>query len=318
LEREARDHPSSEWRQSRLLGALCTSDLHAHPRRVELILDFIARFPRSFAAQSPIVHADPTLAPEAFKSIDALWSRLRNESVGDPALAIGHAALVANEDRSRAADILREAITRLPENAALWTELGRIVADPSERLAALQRAHALGSSQPNLLAWIGRAAIDAGRLDDVYRVGCELAARARQTRETVQAPIAWDDTGDDAWSRIRAGLEHAPDYQRLIQACGQYANDTHWAHTFLGLVAAERRQLSAASEHLLSSAKVWNEPRLSAYGPSFLLARKLCEAGLWKDVEGYLIDCINIWEDEILDDWIEDVRNERIPDFNEA
>jgi hypothetical protein len=301
-----------------LLGALCTNDLHEHPRRIELILDFIARFPRSFAAQSPIVHADPALAPEAFKSIDALWSRLRDEFVGDPALAIGHAALVANEDRSRAVDMLRSALGRLPENAALWTELGRIVPDPSERLAALQKAYALGSSQPNLLAWIGRAAVDAGRSDDVFRVGCELTTRASQTRGTVQAPIAWDDTGDDAWARIRAALEHSPDNQRLMHTLSQYANDTHWAHTFLGLVAAERGQLNEAGKHLLDSSRVWNEPRLSSYGPSFLLARKLCEAGQWKDVEGYLIDCINIWEDEILDEWIEDVRDERIPDFRDV
>lgn len=317
LERDALQHPSSEWRQSRLLGAFCTNDLHGHPRRIELILDFVSRFPRSFAAQSPIVHADRRRAPEAFQSIEAVWSRLRNEHPGDPELVIGHAALVANDDRSRSADILREAITRLPENAALWTELGRIVPEPSERFDALEKARVLGSAQPNLLVWIGRAAVDAGRSDDVFRVGSELRTRASLTRDTVRAPIAWDDTDHDAWTRVREALEHSPDGQRLIHACSQYANDTHWAHTFLGLVAAEQGRLSEASEHLLSSSKVWGEPRLSAHGPSFLLAKKLCEAGSWKTVEGYLIDCINIWEDEILDEWIEDVRNERFPDFGE-
>lgn len=318
LEREAQQHPSSEWRQSRLLGALCTGELHGHPRRIELILDFIARFPRSVAARSPIVHADPSVAPEAYRAIEALWSRLRDEDGDDPDLVIGHAALVANGDRSRSADILRAAIERSPENAALWTELGRIVRDPSERLDALQKARALGSSQPNLLVWIGRAAVDAGRSDEVYRVGCELQARASQTRAAVQTTIAWEEAGHDAWTQIRAALEHSPDGQRLIHALGQYANDTHWAHTFLGLVAAEQGRARQASEHLLSSSKVWAEPRLSSYGPSFLLSRRLCEAGLWKDVEEYLIGCIEIWDDEILDEWIEHVRSQRIPDFTDT
>lgn len=318
LERQTLEHPNSEWRQSRLLGAFCTVDLQRHPRRLELILDFVARFPRSHAARSPIVHTDANADPEAFQAIEALWLRLRAEHAGDPELVVGHAALVANADRSRSTGILRAAIERLPENAELWTELGRVVPEPSERLDALLKARDLGSSQPNLLVWIGQAAIEVGRTDEVFRIGRELTARASQTRDTVHVPVAWDDTEHDAWTRIRAALEHSPDWQRLVGACAQYANDTHWAHTFLGLVAAEQGQLSEAGKHLLDSAKVWAEPRLSSYGPSFLLARKLCHAGLWKEVEGYLIECINIWDDEILDEWIEEVRNERMPDFGNA
>jgi len=206
----------------------------------------------------------------------------------------------------------------LPKDAALWTELGRIAPEPSEQLDGLQKARALGSNQPNLLVWIGRAAVDAGRADVVYGIGCELMTRARQTRDTVQSPIAWEETGQCAWKRIRAALEHSPHRPQLIHALTQYANDTHGAHTFLGLVAAEQSQLLESGRHLLSSSNVWGEPRLSSYGPSFVLARKLCELGLWKDVEQYLVACKDIWDDEILDDWIQEVRNEHIPDFGDG
>jgi tetratricopeptide (TPR) repeat protein len=317
LEREAHEHPDSEWRQSRLVGAFCTDELHSHRRRIELILDYISRFPRSVIAKSPAVHADPIAAPEAFASIDALWLRLRNEDVSDPDLAIGHAALVANQDRSRAAEILRATIALLPKNADLWTELGRIAAAPSEQLDALNEARALGASQPNLLVWIGRTAVDAGRSDEVYNVGCELMARAHQTRATIQ-PIAWTDTGRAAWSRIRSALESSPERSSLIHALGQYANDLHWAHTFLGLVAAEQGQLLEAGKHLLSSLAIWGEPRLTSYGPSFHLARKLCETGLWTEVEEFLVACEAFWDDEVLDEWIEAVRNEKVPDFDDA
>jgi hypothetical protein len=317
LESEARQHPDSEWRHSRLLLEFCRKDLDRHPRRIEFILDFIARFPRSFSAQSPIVHVDPILDAEAFKSVDALWSSLRRQDINEPDLAIGHAAFVANDDRSRAAEILRTTIAVLPENAALWTELGRIAPDPSERFDALQNARAFGSNQPNLLVWIGRAAVDAGRSDDVVSVGAELRTRAARTRATVPCPVAWDDTGRAAWARIRTALEHSPDRRQLIDALTEYAHDTHWAHTFLGLVAAEQGRLPEAGKHLVDSASVWGEPRLSSYGPSFLLARKLCEAGLWKDVEAFLIACKNFWDDEVLDDWIQEVANEHIPDFDD-
>ena len=219
LEREARQHPNSEWRQSRLLGAFCTSELHKHPRRIELILEFVSRFPRSFAAQSPVVHADPRVAPEAFKSIDALWSRLRGEHPSDAELVIGHAALVANDDRSRSLEILRAAIAQFPGNAALWTELGRIVSEPAERLDALQKARALGSSQPNLLVCIGRAAFDAGRPDDVLNVGSELryachvllpapAARARPSAPPSPGMIRGTTRGrasERRWSTLPTG-----------------------------------------------------------------------------------------------------------------
>jgi hypothetical protein len=317
LENDARLHPDSEWRHSRFLLEFCRQDLERHPRRIGLILDFISRFPRSSSAQCPIVHVDPTVDAEAFKSIEALWLRLRSEDIDDPALAIGHAALVANEDRTRAAEILRAVIALTPEDADLWTELGRIAPEPSERFEALQKARTFGSNQPNLLVWIGRAAVDAGRSHDIVRVGSELITRANQTRDTVRAPIAWDDTGPGAWTRIRASLEHASDRPELIDALSEYAHDTHWAHTFLGLVAAEQGRLLEAGKHLLSSSRTWGEPRLSSYGPSFLLARKLCEASMWEDVETFLVGCKNFWEEEILDDWIQEVRNERIPDFDD-
>lgn len=165
-------------------------------------------------------------------SIEALWSRLRNEHADDPDLALGHAALVARHDRGRSAEILRASIALLPESAALWTELGRVAPEPSEQLAALQKARALGSTQPNLLVWIGRLAADAGRSDEVYEIGHELMARANQTRATIQPPIAWTDTGRAAWTRIRSALEDAPDREQLF-ALGQYANDLHWRTPFL-------------------------------------------------------------------------------------
>ncbi len=317
LEDDARKYPNSEWRQSRFLTSFCRSELYGHPRRGELILDYLSRFPRSSAAKSPAVHPDPVATPDAFMAVEALWLELRKGAVDDVELAIGHAALVANDDQVRSGEILRKAIALVPKNASLWTELGRVAPEPLQSLDALKTARMLGSDQPNLLVWIGRAAVDAGQSDDVYAVGSELMSRANHTRANVRSPVGWEDCGRSAWTRVRAELEHSPDRQELIHALSEYANDTHWAHTFLGLVAAEQGHLSEAGKHLQSSAAIWAEHRISAYGPSFLLANKLCELGLWTDVERFLVACKKLWSDDILDDWIQEVKNERTPTFEE-
>jgi len=317
LEDDARKYPQSEWRQSRFLTSFCRGELYRHPRRGELILDYLSRFPRSSAAKSAAVHPDPVAAPDTFKAVEAFWLELRKGQPNDVDFAIGHAALVANDDPSRSTEILRDAITLLPKNASLWTELGRVAPEPLQSLEALKTARALGSDQPNLIVWIGRAAVGAGRPDDVYEVGCELMSRANQTRETVRSPVGWEGVGRGAWTQIRAALENSPDRPELIHALSEYANDTHWAHTFLGLVAAEQGQLSEAGKHLERSAAIWAEPRMSSYGPSFLLANKLCELRMWKDVERFLVACKNLWNDQILEDWIQEIKNERTPAFEE-
>ncbi len=39
---------------------------------------------------------------------------------------------------------------------------------------------------------------------------------------------------------------------------------------------------------------------------------------MWKNVEGFLTACMDFWDDEIVEDWLQDVRDERIPDFDDA
>ena len=198
---------------------------------------------------------------------------MRSED-NDPRLAIGHAALVTHADRPRAVEILRGALAQRPDDAALWTALGCAEPEPSVRLEALQKARALGSDQPNLLVWIGRATVEAGRWDDVLRIGAELTFRAAQTRAAISAPIAWEDTGRGAWERVGEALEHHPDRFELVGLLMSYANDTHWGHTLLGLVSAEQGRLPEAVDHFRRSSRVWGEPRLSSYGAPHASWRK--------------------------------------------
>lgn len=38
---------------------------------------------------------------------------------------------------------------------------------------------------------------------------------------------------------------------------------------------------------------------------------------MWKDVEEYLVAWEGIWDNDVVNAWLEDVMNERIPDFDE-
>lgn len=185
LEDDARKHPNSEWRQSRFLVSFCRGELQRHSRRGELILNYLSRFPRSSAAKSPAVHPDAVAARDAFMAVETFWVELRRGVLNDVDLAIGHAALIANDDQVRSAQILRDAIALAPKDARLWAELGRVAPEPSQSLDALKTARTLGSDGPNLIVWIGRAAVNAGRIDDVYAVH----SRTTPTTRTGHTPF---------------------------------------------------------------------------------------------------------------------------------
>lgn len=316
LEKSLEAEPTSEWRHDRLLSAFCTEELEDHPRRINHIVAYIRRFPRTIQARCPFTHVDQIRCPEGFAEIEREWLALRDAHPGDADIIRGLALFVANSDPKRAEALLEGALRLEPNNHDLWTDLGRVCLAAEKRLKCFQQALRLGSPQPNLLAWSGRAAIEAENLREAQRIGEALSERALQARLQEDPRINWDDSGADAWNRLRAIAENAPDRPSLVNLVSQHANDTHWAHIILGFVAARRGDVSVAVKHLHLSAHVVGEPRLSSYGPSTVLAEELCKLEQWDDVETFLHNCKTFWQAEILDDWISDVRLRRTPNFD--
>jgi hypothetical protein len=101
----------------------------------------------------------------------------------------------------------------------------------------------------------------------------------------------------------------------LVQDISAYAFHKHWGHTALGILALRDGHSDQAAEHLLESAAVPSDHRLSSYGPSFKLADELCALGRWSDVAKYLDACAAFWDAERLQVLRAEVQLGRRPDF---
>jgi hypothetical protein len=61
----------------------------------------------------------------------------------------------------------------------------------------------------------------------------------------------------------------------LTDAIAQHAYRKHWGHSVLGLLACRCDELDTAVSHLIASADVRPDYRLSSYGPSLDLLREI-------------------------------------------
>lgn len=311
-EQLAADPESEELRQEILYEYLAVAG--GEPRRIHHAVEYIRRFPRNDVARAPFVHVDQETFPDAFARIEQEWLRLRTAQPSDPELARGHAALVAPCDRDRAVSILDESLKSNPEEPGLWLELGRICPDPARSLSALQKARALGASQPNLLTWLARASIEAGDSRAAEEVANELLTQVAEARSKYGDQLDWPERGRDLWVRARSTSDSEATAQTLVGAINDHAYRKHWAHTTLGVVAARNGDAAKAVQHLRESASVGSDFRLSSYGPSFLLARALCALGEWDAAADYLEACAAFWNPEPLRGWVSQLRARQMPE----
>lgn len=314
LEEQLAAHPESEELREEILFEYLGPGLAAEPRRIHHILEYVRRFPRTFIARCPHVHVSPAALPDAFAKIEQEWLRLRAENPGDADLSLGLAALVARHDRARAVNVLEEAQGTHPEHPELWLELGRVHPESTRRLVALEKARALGATQPNLLTWIARAAIEAGDTAAARQVAAELLSLVTEARSVYGDKLDWPEHGRELWTRARSACDSDGAARAVVGAITDHAYRKHWTHTTLGVIAARDGDLAAARQHLGESAAVVGDHRLSSYGPSFLLARELCVLGEWDAAADYLEACAAFWNPEPLRDWVRQVRERQVPE----
>jgi hypothetical protein len=315
LEEQLDADPTSKTLRQEILSEYMTEELANHPRRIHHIVEYVRRFPRGSFARCAFVHVDAAAFPDGFGTVEQEWLRLQRECPGDPEIARGFACFVGPNDRARAVSILEQALRNDPEDPGLWLELGRACPEPHQRLRALLKARALGATQPNLLAWIGRAAIEAKDTTAAEQVAAELFSLVEEARSEYGERLDWPERGRKLWQRAHAACGDNATTQTLVRAISHHANRKHWCHTFLGMCALWRGDISAARDHLLESSAVVGEPRLSSYGPSFLLARELCKRGQWDAVSVYLGNCQAFWDGEPLRRWAQAVQEHQVPDF---
>src|SRR5207248_11476628 len=141
--------------------------------------------------------------------------------------------------------------------------LGRVTREPGERLAAFEHARAAGETLPNLLVWIAINAFRAGQDAKAEEAARELMQLVDGARAQFGDQLDWPDLGRALWGRAREATGSDDEAGELTDAIAQHAYRKHWGHTVLGLLAARRGDLDAAVNHLLASAEVRPDYRLS-------------------------------------------------------
>ena len=319
LELQLQTEPDSQELHEQLLWKYFEDEnLREHPRRIESICWYVPRFPRTYLCRSPVVLIDPAFSPEGFRAVETEWLQLLSDNPYDAEVARGAANFFCVSNRSRSMEILRRIIDVDPNQGEVWTDLGRYSADPIERLVFFQEARRRGSTQSNLLVWIGRTAIDAGEFATAEAAGCELLALVDSTRAEYGDKLDWQEKSNAIWARAFDATGEREAATRLVRAISDQAYHKHWGHTVLGYVALHRDDVKAALDHLQESGKVVSDPRLSSYGPSLTLAKELCLRGEWSGVAEYLRACESFWEDERLPLWRNMVEDRKLPDFQES
>jgi tetratricopeptide (TPR) repeat protein len=306
----------SERLRERVLEAYAAEDLWLDARRLEHIRWFIRNRPSNPLCRTPLMSVDPEAAPAAYAELKGEWLTTLGATSDDVLIMRGAASFVAVEDLEAATAILRKAVALSPADPELWIDLGRMSPVPAERLSHFGKARSLGSTHPNLLAWIALTAAQAG--DDVTAeaTAAELLALVRSAFEQHGERLDWPQKGRALWTRARANCDDDEAAHDLVFAISDHAYRKHWAHTVMGLVACHRGDLDGAVAHLLTSFEVRPDHRLSAYGPSTALLHQICSEGRWRDAASCLRVAEKRWNDVRLRTWLAQVERENLPEWS--
>lgn len=132
---------------------------------------------------------------------------------------------------------------------------------------------------------------------------------------------------DLTWKEYNAGnFEVAEKYSRellrinnVIEENWNHGNAIHHAHTIIGLVRFDDEDIDSAKNHLVKSSKTTGSPQLDSFGPTFLLAQKMVEAGESESCEKFLNNCSQFWkmDNGRIAEWLKEIERGEIPQMYE-
>ncbi len=128
--------------------------------------------------------------------------------------------------------------------------------------------------------------------------------------------------GDAAKQSFAAGkLEDARKYAQELKDLlpgfrqdSEYGNAVHDANLTLGRIAVREGRLDDAKRCLIESVRTPGA-RLMDYGPSMSLAQDLLDKGEQQAVLDYFALCRTFWKNGRLEEWSQQVKEGKIPDF---
>jgi len=316
IEKELQSDPNSPVLWFQLLSRFSAAEeLHAHPKRIESILRYIQNNPRDTLCKTPYVHICQKTSPDGYEKIKALWEQLLKEHENDTEIVQGAASYYFVENIEYAKQLLQNALKNDPSQVDLWIDLGKYGTDAKERLYYFKEARKHGSNQPNLPVWILIAALEVDEYETVETLVKELLAYIDSAQKEYGDQLYWSEKSNERWDKAFQITGNRESATALVRVITMHAEYTHYVHTALGHIALKNNDIDAALEHLIESGKVISTPRLSSYGPTFSLAKKMCYENEWEAVEEYLELCSKFWDNKRLSQWKLMLQSHQIPDF---
>jgi hypothetical protein len=121
-----------------------------------------------------------------------------------------------------------------------------------------------------------------------------------------------------AAGKIADAQKYADELMTLLpgsQRTSGYGNALHWANVILGRIAVREGRLDDAKRCLMESVRAPGAQQTD-HGPSMSLAKDLLEKGERQAVLGYLESCKRFWDRQRLNEWSQQVKEGKTPDFS--
>lgn len=120
-----------------------------------------------------------------------------------------------------------------------------------------------------------------------------------------------------AAGKVEDARKHAQELMTLLPGFRQdheYGNAVHDANLTLGRIAVREGRLDDAKRYLFESIRTPGAGQMD-YGPNMSLAKDLLEKGERQAVLDYFVRCKKFWNFRRLDEWSQEVKEGKIPDF---
>ena len=154
-----------------------------------------------------------------------------------------------------------------------------------------------------------------GRLDKATKTLASASGEADKFYALNDAAKESFEVGkiEDAQKYSKTLLMLAPKFQ----GDWNYGNAIHDGNLVLGRIAVREGRTEEAKKCLLAAGKSPGSPQMNSFGPNMSLAKDLLEKSERDTVLQYFDLCRNFWkmDDGKLDDWSNEVREGKIPQF---
>lgn len=270
-------------------------DAEAASARLRHIVWLIEHAPESEVLGSPYSSLNKRLEPTDYEQVSQAWLKALQDSPENPLILMNASRFFLHDDRNRSEELLLRGQALNPDSPRWPASLGhlyslglrRLPTDSARKATAekafrqYQLAYELSnaSGRDLFLTNLAKTAFAAGRIDDARKFAQEML-----------------DNDTPGWN---------------------HGNRIHHGNLILGRIALVDGNIDEAKSRLLLAGQTNGSPLLNSFGPNMLLAKELLERGETEVVLEYFELCkvFRSSPRQKLDQWIDDVKSNRIPQF---